>query len=176
MLRPLARIALCVCWIGILAGCSKVGTDKYDESQMDLKPVAARLIATRHTGETSDGAALSHGPQLEPLRPEKTKTIRLDTIARILEIAPGIRFVAWTFGGQVPGPTVHARVGDRIHFSMTNRSDESMPGPFSFTEPMMHSMDFHAAMVSPQDKYRSIAPGQNRQAQARPTGGGVGGP
>ena len=26
--------------------------------------------------------------------------------------------------------------------------------------PMMHSMDFHAAMVSPQDKYRSIAPGQ----------------
>jgi nitrite reductase (NO-forming) len=25
---------------------------------------------------------------------------------------------------------------------------------------MMHSMDFHAAMVSPQDKYRSIAPGQ----------------
>ena len=25
---------------------------------------------------------------------------------------------------------------------------------------MMHSMDFHSAMVSPQDKYRSIAPGQ----------------
>jgi nitrite reductase (NO-forming) len=26
--------------------------------------------------------------------------------------------------------------------------------------PMMHSMDFHSAMVSPQDKYRSVAPGQ----------------
>jgi nitrite reductase (NO-forming) len=25
---------------------------------------------------------------------------------------------------------------------------------------MMHSMDFHAAMVAPQDKHRSIAPGQ----------------
>jgi nitrite reductase (NO-forming) len=43
---------------------------------------------------------------------------------------------------------------------MTNRSDETMPGSPSFGVPMMHSMDFHAAMVSPQDKYRSIAPGQ----------------
>jgi len=60
----------------------------------------------------------------------------------------------------VPGPIVHARVGDRIRFSMTNRSDEAMPGIASFGMPMMHSMDFHAAMVSPQDKYRSIAPGQ----------------
>jgi nitrite reductase (NO-forming) len=36
-----------------------------------------------------------------------------------------------------------------------------MPGTPSFADPMMHSMDFHAAMVSPQDKYRSIAPGQS---------------
>jgi nitrite reductase (NO-forming) len=127
---------------------------------MDLKPVAAHVTATRHTGNLSAGDALSDGPKLEPLKTEKSKTIQLDTIARVLEIAPGIRFVAWTFGGQVPGPTVHARVGDRIHFSMTNRSDEAMPGSFNFAEPMMHSMDFHAAMVSPQDKYRSIAPGQ----------------
>jgi len=43
---------------------------------------------------------------------------------------------------------------------MTNRSDEPFPGVPSFSQPMMHSIDFHAAMVSPQDKYRSIAPGQ----------------
>jgi nitrite reductase (NO-forming) len=55
---------------------------------------------------------------------------------------------------------VRARVGDRIKFSMTNRSDETMPGVRVTAEPMMHSMDFHSAMVSPQDKYRSIAPGQ----------------
>jgi len=151
----LAAILAC-----LLAGCGQRDGNSYDPSQMDLKPVAARLSKERHTGPLSDGDALSLGPKLEPLKSEKTKTIRLDTIARILEIAPGIRFAAWTFGGQVPGPTVHARVGDRIHFSMTNRSDETMPGSISFSEPMMHSMDFHAAMVSPQDKYRSIAPGQ----------------
>ena len=43
---------------------------------------------------------------------------------------------------------------------MTNRSDEPVPGVRVTAAPMMHSMDFHAAMVSPQDKYRSIAPGQ----------------
>ena len=71
-----------------------------------------------------------------------------------------MKFSAWTFGDQVPGPTVRARVGDRIRFSMTNRSDEPVPGVQLTAAPMMHSMDFHAAMVSPQDKYRSIAPGQ----------------
>jgi len=75
-------------------------------------------------------------------------------------IAPGVKFSAWTFGDQVPGPTVRARVGDRIKFVMTNRSDEAVPGIQLVAAPMMHSMDFHAAMVSPQDKYRSIAPGQ----------------
>jgi nitrite reductase (NO-forming) len=43
---------------------------------------------------------------------------------------------------------------------MTNRSDEPAPRLQLAAAPMMHSMDFHAAMVSPQDKYRSIAPGQ----------------
>ena len=157
--RLVLRLAM-LSMIGCGAGCSNPGRDPYDESQMDLKPVATHVSATRHTGSLSSGDALSHGPRLEPLQAEKSKTIHLDTIARVLEIAPGVRFTAWTFGGQVPGPTIHARVGDRIHFSMTNRSDETIAGSFTFAEPMMHSMDFHAAMVSPQDKYRSIAPGQ----------------
>jgi len=35
-----------------------------------------------------------------------------------IEIAPGIMFPAWTFNGQVPGPTLRATEGDhiRIHF------------------------------------------------------------
>ncbi len=86
--------------------------------------------------------------------------MRLDTAHKIIEIAPGVKFSAWTFGNQVPGPTIRARVGDKIKFSMTNRSDEPVSGVRVTAAPMMHSMDFHAAMVSPQDKYRSIAPGQ----------------
>ena len=35
-----------------------------------------------------------------------------------------------------------------------------MPGVRMTAAPMMHSMDFHSAMVAPNDKYRSVAPGQ----------------
>jgi nitrite reductase (NO-forming) len=148
----------------LLAACGPTppppAADPYDPSKMDLKPVPAKVSAERHKGAFAGGAALSMGAELKPLDPSPVKTIRLDTTHKIIEIAPGVKFSAWTFGDTVPGPTVRARVGDRIRFSMTNRSDEPVPGVRLTAAPMMHSMDFHAAMVSPQDKYRSIAPGQ----------------
>jgi len=134
--------------------------DKYDAAQMDLKPVASKTTSERHTGKFAEGASLSFGAKLAPLDPSPVKTVRLDTTHKIIEIAPGVKFSAWTFGDSVPGPTIRARVGDRIKFIMTNRSDEHAPGVRLTAAPMMHSMDFHAAMVSPQDKYHSIAPGQ----------------
>ena len=145
--------------VAMLVGCSPA-RDRYDESKMDLKPKPATLTETRHTGPFLSGDALSIVPSIARLAPGDVRTIQIDVVDQVIEIAPGVNFNAWTFGGHVPGPVVHARVGDRIRFSMTNRSDETMPGTPSFGMPMMHSMDFHAAMVSPQDKYRSIAPGQ----------------
>ncbi|APV52046.1 cytochrome C [Betaproteobacteria bacterium GR16-43] len=134
--------------------------DKYDPARMDLKPTPAKVGGPRHSGAFALGESLSFGAALKPLDPSPVKTIRLDTTHKIIEIAPGVKFSAWTFGDTVPGPTVRARVGDKIRFSMTNRSDEPVPGVKVTAAPMMHSMDFHAAMVSPQDKYRSVAPGQ----------------
>ncbi|HJV87394.1 MAG TPA: multicopper oxidase domain-containing protein [Noviherbaspirillum sp.] len=142
------------------AQASSPAASRYDTAKMDLKPAPAKVTSERHSGVYAEGSALSTTAALKPLDPSPVKTIRLDTTHKIIEIAPGVRFSAWTFGDQVPGPTVHARVGDRIKFSMTNRSDEPVPGPRMTAAPMMHSMDFHAAMVSPEDKYRSIAPGQ----------------
>ena len=129
-----------------------------DGPVLDSPP--SRTTSERHSGPFAEGASLNLGSRLAPLDPAPVKTIRLDTTHKIVEIAPGVKFSAWTFGDQIPGPTVRARVGDRIRFSMTNRSDEPVPGVRMTAAPMMHSMDFHAAMVSPQDKYHSIAPGQ----------------
>jgi len=151
-MRPLPAFLLVL----LATACS----DPYDPSKMDLKPVPAKVGGERHKGAFAEGKSLSTGAELKPLDPSPVKTVRLDTTHKIIEIAPGVKYSAWTFGDQVPGPTVRARVGDRIKFVMTNRSDESVPGVQMAAAPMMHSMDFHAAMVSPQDKYRSIAPGQ----------------
>jgi nitrite reductase (NO-forming) len=160
--------------LGLMAGgCGSGRPDPYDESRMDLKPVPAHVTTERDSGAFQEGAALSTVPAIRPLDPATVKEIRLDVVDRVIEIAPGVHFNAWTFGGQVPGPVVRARVGDRIRFRMSNRSDETMPGVASFAMPMMHSMDFHAAMVSPQDKYRSIAPGQTISFEFTPNYPGV---
>ena len=134
--------------------------DRYVPASMELRSPPAKVSDRRNSGPFAAGDALSFGAVLKPLDAAPVKSVRLDTTHKVIEIAPGVKFSAWTFGDTVPGPTVRARVGDKIRFSMTNRSDEPVPGVRVNAAPMMHSMDFHAAMVSPQDKYRSVAPGQ----------------
>jgi nitrite reductase (NO-forming) len=165
-MKPAVTTLIFVASTLLLASCKPaveppaVKPDRYDVGQMDLKPTPAVVTSERHTGAFSSGSALSLSAELRPLDPSPVKTIQLDTTHKNIDLAPGVKFSAWTFGDQVPGPTVRARVGDKIRFSMTNRSDEAVPGVQLTAAPMMHSMDFHAAMVSPQDKYRSVAPGQ----------------
>lgn len=43
-------------------------------------------------------------------------------IDKEIEIAPGVYFPAWTFNGQVPGPTFRCREGDLLRFHFTNGS------------------------------------------------------
>lgn len=143
---------------GPLAGCGAMPAETRDSPVPG--PTVAAVSDRRHTGPFALGRGLGFDAALRPLDPEPVKTIRLDTTHTIIDLAPGVKYAAWTFGDQVPGPTIRARVGDRIRFSMTNRSDEVAPGGIQLSMPMMHSMDFHAAMVSPEDKFRSIAPGQ----------------
>ena len=147
--------------------------DPYDTSRMDFKPSKAVLSDDRHTGAFAQGSALSMDADVKPLVADAVKEIRLDTTHKIIEIAPGVMFSAWTFGDQVPGPVIRVRVGDRIRFSMTNRSDEPAPALHLTAAPMMHSMDFHSAMVSPQDKYRSVAPGRTIAYEFTPNYPGV---
>ena len=162
-MKSLVRaFAGCVATFALVA-CSPTppsADSRYDPAKMDLKPAPAKLSMERHKGAFATGDSLNMTALLKPLDPAPVKVVQLDTTHKIIEIAPGVKFSAWTFGNQVPGPAIRARVGDKIRFSMTNRSDETAPGLAMTAAPMMHSMDFHAAMVSPQDKYRSVAPGQ----------------
>jgi nitrite reductase (NO-forming) len=161
----------------IIAGCGERASnrprDKYDPAQMDFRSPPAVVTNERHTGAFANGTSLNMTAKLRSLDPAQVKNVRLDTTHKIIEIAPGLKYSAWTFGDQVPGPSIRARVGDRIRFTMTNRSDEPVPALRVTDAPMMHSMDFHSAMVSPQDKYRSIAPGQTISFEFTPNYPGV---
>jgi len=52
-------------------------------------------------------------------------------VDREIEIAPGVFFPAWTFNGQVPGPTIRATQGDRIRINFLNQGSHP------------HTMHFH---------------------------------
>jgi FtsP/CotA-like multicopper oxidase with cupredoxin domain len=42
---------------------------------------------------------------------------------REIEVAPGVKYAAWTYNGRVPGPTLRARQGERLRVNFTNGSD-----------------------------------------------------
>ncbi len=46
----------------------------------------------------------------------------LVAVDRELEVAPGVRFAAWTYNGRVPGPTLRCREGERLRITFANAS------------------------------------------------------
>ena len=59
----------------------------------------------------------------ESSRPDGSllREYELVAVDREIEIAPGIFFPAWTYNGQVPGPTLRATEGDRVRVTFVNQ-------------------------------------------------------
>jgi FtsP/CotA-like multicopper oxidase with cupredoxin domain len=58
----------------------------------------------------------------ETPRPDGTllREYEIYALDRQVEIAPGLFFPAWTYNGQVPGPTIRASEGDRVRVTFKN--------------------------------------------------------
>lgn len=72
----------------------------------------------------------------EPLNrtsPARVK-IHLEVREQIGELADGVRYTFWTFGGTVPGPMLRIREGDYVDFVLSNHPDSKVP----------HNIDLHA--------------------------------
>ena len=69
----------------------------------------------------------------ETARPDGTmlREYQIVAVDREIEIAPGVFFPAWTFNGQVPGPTIRATQGDRVRINFLNQGSHP------------HTMHFH---------------------------------
>jgi FtsP/CotA-like multicopper oxidase with cupredoxin domain len=44
----------------------------------------------------------------------------LYAVEKEIEVAPGVRFAAWTYNGRVPGPTLRGREGERLRITFVN--------------------------------------------------------
>ena len=83
---------------------------------------------------------------LAPASAAPIKEFRIPIEDEKLQIADGVTYDGWTFGGTVPGPVMHVRQGDSVRVTVVNEA--SMP----------HSIDFHAARIPWNVAYRSINP------------------
>ena len=89
------------------------------------------------------------------------RTFELHAVDREIEIAPGVYFPAWTYNGQVPGPTLRATEGDLVRVNFHNRS------------PHPHTIHFHGIHPANMDGvFEVVEPGETfvYEFVARPFG------
>jgi nitrite reductase (NO-forming) len=82
-------------------------------------------------------AVLTDAPNVPPPieRDHATRiVVELETIEVTKELAPGVEYTFWTFGGSVPGKFIRVREGDEIAFHLRNHES-------SITA---HNIDLHA--------------------------------
>src|SRR2546428_2475699 len=116
----------------------------------------ASLAAVGFSGspqvEVTDFATAPRGTQpvydarLAPVSSVPVKEFRIPIRDATVEIAKGVTYKSWTFGGTVPGPVIRVREGDLVRIRLGNEA--SMP----------HSVDFHAARIPMNKAFRTILP------------------
>lgn len=82
-------------------------------------------------------AVLTFAPNVPPPITRKTPAkvvVELEIIEKKGNLADGVEYVFWTFGGQVPGKFIRVREGDTVEFHLQNHPSSKMP----------HNIDLHA--------------------------------
>jgi nitrite reductase (NO-forming) len=81
------------------------------------------------------------------LLPGTVHDVDFPIVDKDITVADGFVVKTWTFGGQVPGPTLRVHLGDTVNVHLTNRSS------------MSHSIDFHASQTAMNHQMVEIKPG-----------------
>lgn len=116
---------------------------------------SASAAAASGDNATIDAAAMpaEDWQGRDPVLPAKltgtVHDIKLDATEKVIEVAPGVKQLMWTFGDTVPGPTFHGKLGDTFRITLTNKGK------------MGHSIDFHASKVAWNEEMRTINPGES---------------
>jgi nitrite reductase (NO-forming) len=124
---------------------------------MDMSGTATGSATPSFAGAAPEGAdvaalAAAHSAYPAALPPVATgpvADVALDLTDRTIEIAPGVKYSAWTWSKGAPGPVIHVRQGQRVRVTLTNHGA------------IAHSVDFHAARVAPNVDFVDVQPGKS---------------
>ena len=89
------------------------------------------------------------------------RTYRVTALDRLIEVAPGVFFEAWTYNGTVPGPTLRCTEGDRLRVEFSNAGSHP------------HTIHFHGVHPADMDGvFETVQPSESftYEFDARPAG------
>lgn len=130
----LKRAALGALTGGALAACTEGAAQKLPVSKKTASLAAAPSMSAAETMDKMHEAGVKafpaksegKGGQLLAPRIEKGVKIFEVTAEKIQwETAPGQKVEAWAYNGQVPGPQIRVREGDRVRFILHNKLEQS---------------------------------------------------
>lgn len=135
-------IGLAVCGLALALGACGQRTPRKSPAPAPVASVPA------DTGGSAAGdlgppqgnpikAVLTSAPEVPPATGRKLPAkviVNLEVRELEKEIAPGVTYTFWTFGGSVPGKFIRIRQGDTVEFHLKNHQDNKMP----------HNIDLHA--------------------------------
>lgn len=102
-------------------------------SAADARPSSIELPPL----EGTETAQLTYAPQV-PAAITRSHASRvvvdMEVLEVVKELADGVQYTFWTFGGEAPGPMIRVREGDLIEFNLHNSGENTTP----------HNIDLHA--------------------------------
>lgn len=154
--------------LSLLAGGCESQTPSSSGTHSAPQEAAAKTVAPTDiqlSGEiVAELTAPPHVPKPVGDRPAKKVKVSMEIIEAEAEMADGVTYLYWTFGGTVPGSFVRTRVGDEVEFTLKNHPDNKLP----------HNIDMHA-VTGPGGGASSsfVAPGHQTQFSFKTLNPGV---
>jgi nitrite reductase (NO-forming) len=127
-------------WLSVLALVAAAACDRASgalPAQPSAEPGAEHDVTSRPDPSRPVHAVLTHAPHVPPriFRKQPAHVIVELTVEEVeREIAPGVRYQVWTFGGEVPGKFIRVRQGDVVELRLQNHPSSKLP----------HNIDLHA--------------------------------
>ncbi|KIX20355.1 membrane protein [Flavobacterium sp. 316] len=120
------KLILAITVITLLASCKSNEKNEVVIDPSSIKTEGAPIIA--------ELTSPPFVPKPVGDRPAKKLIVNLEILEQEGEMADGVKYMYWTFGGTVPGSFIRTRVGDEVEFHLKNHPDNKLP----------HNIDLHA--------------------------------
>ena len=85
---------------------------------------SSREVERTDFGVTRTAVTPAYDARVAPASGAAIKEFRIPMTHDTIEIAKGVRYVGWTFGGTVPGPVIRVRQGDLVRVNLVNEAKD----------------------------------------------------